>query len=353
MPFRILTAPLATMAGLMVLILSATLPAQSAAQLSPVILAYRPGAVQEMEADPVQVKQMVNSALFTLTSAQDTATAWTRLGIKPTDIVGIKITTVGGPGLSTHHAIVHTICDGLRSAGVPSSQIIIWDKYQDRMRPAGYALRPATANHAAIQSIVPSNYYDPQVTYRNALAGNLMWGDFMFLQSVNGGDVPDDVASLSYYTKFVTQTCTKLINVPVLSDDYYVGLHGCLSTLALGSVDNNRRFRGPPTYGDPAIDEILNQPFIRRKVVLHVLDALVAQCAGGPKFNPIYCRSLGAIYMGRDPVAIDTLALHQLEGMRRALNIPPIGDMASYVQDAPNYNLGTNDRSRIQFVRAP
>jgi hypothetical protein len=358
-PFPLQTA----LAGILAVMISGSLaPARAqskgesehpAGPLSPVILAYRPGAVRLMDADPVQVKEMVNSALFTLTSSHDVVTAWTRLGITPRDVVGIKITTVGGPGLSTHHAIVHTICDDLRALGVPSGQIIIWDKYPDHLRQGGYAVRPATATQAAIEAVIPNNF-DPSVTYRNELAGNLIWGDYMFLQSVSyGGNVPDDVASLSYYTKLVTQTCTKLINVPVLSDDYYVGLHGCLSSMALGSVDNNRRFRGPPTYGDPAIDEILDKPFFRRKVVVHILDALVAQCAGGPKFNPIYCRSLGAIYVGRDPVAIDTLALRQLEGMRRALNVPPIGDMAAYVQDAPNYNLGTNDRRRIQFVRAP
>jgi len=90
-----------------------------AATLSPVIFSERPGAMQNMNADPAQVKQMLNEALLKLTSAQDVGTAWKRLGITPQDVVGIKITTVGGAGLSTHHSLVHAICDGLAAAGVP------------------------------------------------------------------------------------------------------------------------------------------------------------------------------------------------------------------------------------------
>jgi len=329
-------------------------PTPSSAPLSPVIFSERQGSVQNMNADPAQVKQMLNECLLKLTSAQDIGTAWTRLGITPQDVVGIKITTGGGPGLSTHHSLVHAICDGLAAAGVPRSQMIIWDKYQNKMVAAGYPMRDPTNSHAGIGSVIPSGYYDPNVFYKNYLVGSLIWGDYRFLQSASFSDASaDNVNSLSYYTKYVTQKCTKIINVPNLSDDSSVGMHGCMSTLAIGSVDNNRRFRGPPTYGDPAICEILNQDFYRRKVVVHILDAYLTQCAGGPKFNPIFCEGVGVLYVGRDPVAIDYMALGMLERMRKQMNIPPIGNAASYIKSAPSYNLGTDNPRRIQFIRVP
>src|SRR6202012_2273227 len=124
------------------------------------------------------------------------------------------------------------------------------------------------------------------------------------------------------------------------------GIDGCISTLALGATDNNRRILGAPSYGDPAIDEMFDQSFIRRKVVVHILAALVAQCAGGPGFNPQYCQSLGAIYVGRDPVAIDSLALPRLERMRRDFNVPTVGNTSTYVTSAGVLGLGTTDRRR-------
>jgi len=39
--------------------------------------------------------------------------------------------------------------------------------------------------------------------------------------------------------------------------------------------------------------------------------------------------------------------------MRRAMNVPPIGNRASYIHSANYYNLGTTDRRRIQLVRIP
>jgi hypothetical protein len=315
-----------------------------------VILAERPSAVQGYTVDPQQVRQMVNRALMTLTSSADIGTAWTRLGITPQDIVGIKISTAGGTALCTHPALIKAICDGLRAAGVPPTQIIVWDKFQDKMRAAGYPPRAATLQQPAIASIVPSGQYDPSVYFRYGVVGSLIWGDFQFNQSLNSDDVD---ATRSYYTKFVTQTCTKLINVPVLSYSEMFGIDGCLSSLALGSTDNNRRFLGPPTFGDPTIDEIYDQSFIRRKVVVHILDAMVAQCAGGPAFNPQFCQAFGALYVGRDPVAIDSIALPRLERMRREFNVVDPGDTSAYVRSAAVLSIGTTDRRRIQYLRVP
>jgi hypothetical protein len=319
--------------------------------LSPVIIGERPDAVQGYNVDPQQVKQMLNRALLTLTSAPDIGTAWTRLGITPQDVVGIKIATAGGPTLCTHPALVRAICDGLQAAGVPRSQIIIWDKFQDRMTPAGYILRAASDGQPAVASVVPSNNYDPDVYYRNGIRGSLIWGDYQFSQSLSSLGFDYRVLANSYYTKFVTQTCTKLINVPVLNFNEQFGIDACLSNMALGSVDNTRRLLGSPSYGDPWIDEIYDQSFIRRKVVVQILDALVAQCAGGPAFNPQFCQSFGAIYVGRDPVAIDALALPRLEKMRRQLNVPNIGNLSTYLTSASVLGLGTTDRRRIQFLR--
>ncbi len=326
-------------------------PERIVVPLSPVIIAERPDVVQANGVDAAQVKQMLNRSLMTFTSAPDIATAWQRLSITPQDVVGIKITTGGGPALCTHPAIVRTIIDGLVAAGVPKTQIIIWDKFQDKMKPAGFPPHAATDGQPAVSSVVPGNF-DPENYYHNGLAGSLIWGDFQFNASL-APNFDDDLADRSYYTKFLTQVCTKIINVPVLNYNEAYGIDGCIASLALGSVDNNRRFVGPPTYGDPSIDEIFNQSFIRRKVVIHILDALVAQCAGGPSYNPLYCQGLGSIYVGRDPVAIDSLALPRLERMRWFLRMPSVGNTSTYLTSASVLGLGTTDRRKIQFLRVP
>jgi hypothetical protein len=352
--------------------------------LSPVILTEDASVVQRFSVNPDAVRQMVNSSLLKLTSANDLATAWTRLGITPADTVGIKITTMGGPALSSHRPIVQAICDGLQAAGVSSSHIIIWDKYAEDMRSAGYAPVSADNEHVRIAAVFPGTGYDPTNVYKNGILGTLIWGDYEFIR--NDADANDDIivsardavnkdkifanpsgsdasdslltgssipqtSDRSYYAWLVTQSCTKIINVPVLTDNSYIGLNGCLGSLALACIDNNRRFQGDPTYGDPAICEILDKDFIRRKVVVHILDALIAEYAGGPRFDPQFTQSIGAIYMSRDPVAIDSLVLKRIEKWRKQGGIDAIGKMAGHVHSAALFNLGTDDPRRIQLVR--
>ena len=365
-----------------------TTPAPTPPPLSPVIWAENPDVVQRFAVNAEAVHDMVNGALLKLTSAPDIATAWTRLGITPQDVVGIKITTIGGPLLSSHHAIVETICEGLQAAGVPTSHIIIWDKDASDMRYAGYSPTAATPSNVRIGAIFPGTGYDPDAVYQNGILGTLIWGDSEFVRHgddiseamrdvvkskpygevtsgsdtsidddtlTSGGSIPQ-TSNRSYYARLVTTICTKIINVPVLCDNSYVGIDGCLASLALGSVDNNRRFQGDPSYGDPAICEILQNNVIRRKVVVHILDALVAQYAGGPRFDPQFTRQIGAIYVSRDPVAIDSLTLKRLEAWRtsdRNGRIDPIGKTASHVHSAADLNLGTDDPHRIQLVRIP
>jgi len=355
--------------------------------LSPVIWTEHPDVVQRFNVEGERVRQMVNSCLLRLTSASDPGTAWTRLGITPGDVVGIKITTMGGPLLSTHRPIIDAICEGLQAAGVPPSQIIIWDKNASDMRYAGYTPSAATGAHVAIDAIFPGTGYDPEAIYKNGLLGTLIWGDSEFIRhdgedelaaaaseavknnayggngnSGSGGDntlttsAPPQTSTRSHFARLVTTICTKIINVPVLTDNSYVGMNGCLGSLALASVDNNRRFQGDPTYGDPAICEILSNDYLRRKVVVHILDALVSQYAGGPGFDPQFTKSIGAIYVSRDPVAIDSLVLKRLEKWRaedKQGRIDPIGKAASHIPDAASYNLGTDDPSRIQLLRLP
>jgi hypothetical protein len=353
--------------------------------LSPVILTENPDVVQRFAVNPALVRDMLDRSILKLTSAQDLGTAWTRLGITPDDIVGIKITTMGGRLLSTHRDLVQAICDGLQEAGLSPSHIIIWDKFRDDMVRAGYIPAPPTESHVGIASVFPGTGYDPTVFYKNELIGTLIWGDSEFVRAGNpfsdaaaavrdkayggggtdsglgggglgnGLDLSDGIqtSNKSYFASLVSRTCTKIINVPVLTDNSYVGINGCLASLALGCVDNNRRFQGDPTYGDPAICEILSQSFLRRKVVIHILDSLVAQYAGGPQFNPQFTRSIGALYVSRDPVAIDSLVLPRLERWRRQDHIDPIGKTASHIHAAAAFNLGTDDPGRIQLVRLP
>lgn len=356
----------------------------TATKVGVVVQVERPSCVMNFAPNPADVTEMFNTGLKALTGQADSASAWKSLGIVPTDVVGIKIDTAGGVGLSTHRELVAAIVEGLVAAGVPGNKIIIWDKFSDHLRLAGWTPVGPGARTPAIVSVVPGAGFDPKVFYVNEILGRLIWGDLQFrgtrptaadlmnatrraVQAANpsGGDddgpgpsptappSPDQTSNKSFYTTLLTQTCTKIINVPVLSDSPATGLSGCLSTLAMGAVDNTRRFSAEPSWGDPAVPEILDKDFMRQKVVLHVLDAFVAQYAGGPKFNPMFTTSIGALYVSQDPVAVDTLVLKRMERWRKDNQIDPLGRQASHVATAASYGLGEGDVKKMKIIKLP
>lgn len=331
-----------------------------------VVIIERRDMVSRFTVDAPLLSQQFNRGLKVYTKQASVSAAWRHLGIKPSDRVGIKITTEGGEVFSSQRALVGAIIDGLRSAGVSTSQMIVWDKYSRHMVAAGWEPQAATKSEPAIASVLPGAGFDAGTSYKNAILGRLIWGDLFFKgQRENipgmGGNLeetgeekpnrlPEQTSNESYYTTILTRHVDKLINVPVLSDSNGTGIYGCIASLALASVDNNRRFNGPPYYGDVALSEILKEPVIAKKLVLHVLDACIAQYAGGPTFNPNLAEMPGLVYISQDPVAIDSLALVRLENWRSRNNVDPISDRAKHVPEAGLTGIGEDRLEHIQVI---
>jgi len=81
---------------------------------------------------------MVDQALIKLTNASDIKVAWKGL-VLPNDIVAIKVNPLAAAGtpegqkLSTHPIIVDRIVEGLYSAGVLATQVIVWDRFSKHL----------------------------------------------------------------------------------------------------------------------------------------------------------------------------------------------------------------------------
>ena len=193
-------------------------------------------------------------------------------------------------------------------------------------------------------SVIDGTGWDPAVYFQNNLAGKLIWGDLLF-----GKEEGQDLSKRSHLPKLVTGTITKLINVPVLQDHDACGLAGCLYNLSLGMVDNKRRFETMGQHGDPMIAEVCAMLPLREKVVLNIMDGLVAGYAGGPAFKPHYSWNYGALYFSTDPVAIDSLSVEVLDAKRQEAKVPPIGARANHIVTATHLGLGQNERTKIEL----
>ena len=318
-------------------------PPSSATSKSRVVLVRDPSAMDSFTADTTKVRAMVTVGINTLTGEKDEASAW-RHFVSSNDVVGIKINTQAGPLQSTRRAVVEAIAQGLRLAGVTATNIYVFDRDPIQMRAAGY-LKTGATNQMQEVSIIDGTGWEPIAYFQNNLAGKLIWGDLLF-----GKDSEQDLSKRSHLPKLVTETITKLINVPVLQDHDVCGLAGCLYNLSLGMVDNTRRFETVGQHGDPMIAEICNMAPLRDKLVLNVVDGLIAGYAGGLGFKPRYSWHYGALYLSTDPVAIDSLCVDILEAKCREARVPLIRPLATHIITATRLGLGQSAPAQIDLT---
>ena len=302
-----------------------------------VVLVRDPTAVTGWQVDSQRARAMVAAGLKHLTGQTNETAAWQQFVIS-TDVVGIKVSTLAAPLSVTHQAVLDAIAAGLRQAGVPASNIVVFDRDPRKLADADYR-----ATGFRVEPVITGAGWEAGASLDSPLVGKLIWGDLEFGQ-------PEPLSTLSHLPKLLTRTLTKLINVPVLMDHEVTGLAGCLYNLSLGLADNTRRFEQFGQRGDPAIGQLCNLPAVRSKLVLNICDAFIAGYAGGPAFKPQYSWPYGGLYFSRDPVAIDALGLELLEAKRQETHLPPIGDRASHLVTAGHLGLGQSVGSRIELM---
>ncbi len=312
---------------------------------SVVYRATDPDAIHGYKTDPAVVRRMVNQLVLAVTHEPDLARAWRSL-VAPNDKVGIKISAAGGELFTTHRDVVNAIVDGLVAAGQERSRIIVWDRSLGGIREAGY-----TGNEGyQLRAIAPRDGYDPKVTVSAPFLGNLIWGDLDYIGGK--GESPllgDDVntSSVSHLAKILSQDVTKIINVPVLSNSERNGVAGCLYNVTIPNIDNWRRFGVPPDFGASSIPEIYSDPHIGPKVVLNLMDGLLAEYAGGPQSHPNYAFAFDTLYASKDPVAIDAIVRRQIDAWRKRSRLPAIGRTGAHIAVAEQMGLGNASPGRI------
>ncbi len=289
---------------------------------------------------------MVDRLVIAITGQLNVGSAWASL-VSPNDKIGIKISAAGGELFTTHHAVVDAIVEGLVAAGHSRKDIVVWDRQLDAIKQAGY--RPEADGYQLL-SIAPHDGYDAKATFTAPAMGKLIWGDLDFIPQRGENPMRTETVNASdksHFAKIVTEKVTKIINVPVMSDSFATGLAGCLYNVTLPNIDNWRRFAQYGRFGAAGIPQLYAERNIAGKVVLNIMDGLIAAYAGGPRSDPNFAIHFETLYASKDPVAIDALALRRLEQFRADAKMPAIGDLASHVALAGEMGLGNADLARI------
>ena len=263
------------------------------------------------------VHDMIMKGIIQLTGETDKARAWRKIA-QNGQRVGIKTSCIAGRNLSTQVPVVMAIVEGLKLAGILERDIIIWERSDHELKRAGYTLQKGTDS---LRCFGTPSY--------NSETNNINGTKFRL-------------------SSILTDEIDVLINVPILKNHGSAGI-----TLSLknhyGSHNNPGDHHG--NNCDPHIANICAHKDIKSKTKLVVVDALRAQCNGGPGDKPRWKWNPGIILMGYDPVAIDRVGGDIIDERRREVNVRPLGDSHRHIITAANLGLGNESRDKIDIQK--
>jgi len=271
--------------------------------------------------DKAAAAEYLSRALVRVAGAPSPTAAWQSL-FSAGETVGIKLSCLPGPPLSSSKGLVMAIVDGLLSAGIKETRIYIWDRTGRELENAGFKPSYVGIN------IVGTDYY------------------------INGGYSPNIEISGSVGTCFskIMETVDALISVPVLKDHDLAGVSIGMKNF-YGAIHNPNKYHG--NRCDPYVADLCNHPFIKNKWRLTVCDASRVQVHNGPAFSPRYAWEYGGLLVGRDPVALDYVGWQIIEERRKELGLKSLvmeNREPTYIMSAAKLNLGNADMKFIQKI---
>jgi len=301
-------------------------------------------ATDAFQPRPERVKGMVQRAILAATSKDSVSAAWLSL-VSTQDIIGIKVYSDPGPNSGTRRAVVAAVVEDLLNAGIPTNHVIVWDKRLIDLRLAGYM---ELNERFGIQIVGSTDGgYDGTNFYESTLIGNLVWGDLEF------GKKGDDVGRKSFVSNLVSRKLTRIINIAPLINHNQAGVAGILYSLALGSVDNTRRFENDASRLATAVPEIYALPALVDHVALNITDALICQYEGEERGLLHYSSPLNQLWFSHDPVALDVLAIQELDRQRQLAKFSKVKSNLELYFNASLLELGVSDLKKIQVIDVP
>jgi uncharacterized protein (DUF362 family) len=261
---------------------------------------------------------MVDRAVMELTGQSTVAQAWGQL-VHPRDRVGIKVNGIALRNMSSNKETVLAILNGIRAAGVPADQIVLYDQYQgffastritQRDIPAGARIMVHSNREVGASTRVPSG----RTAYAQAMLG-----------------------------------CTAVINVPLIKDHSICGYTGAMKNMTHGSVRNPEAFH--LHHASPQIAELYSHEAIRSRVRVHITDAFKVMYDGGPlDRNPNARVPFEAVFASTDPVATDRVGaniVNEFRARNHMLSLERRGTPPDYIAHAAALGLGIADPARI------
>ena len=268
---------------------------------------------------------LLDRAMQSFYGTADAMSSWKKL-VRPGQVVGLKVNTIAGPGLSTNVTFAQAICERLQQSGIKPGNIIIWDRTNRELDHAGFRLS-SDPNKVRVIGTDSSGYgYE---------------------------DAHEKFGSVSCpLSKILTRTCDVVINLPLLKDHSGAGVTLSMKNM-YGVIRNPNDCHANGC--NPGVADVNSLPGIRSKVIFTIADLTTVGYEGGPGFRPDYAWKHNGVMVARDPVAIDYTGWRIIERKRAEKGLKTLeaaGRVPRYIATAADaqHRLGTDDPRSISVV---
>jgi len=274
--------------------------------------------------DAGRVKALLDRALKAVLGGPD-ATSGLRGIIDPADVVGIKLNCLAGPPLSPTREFTQALVAALVSAGVAPGRIVFFERGERDIRKGGFEVGGGGERPAFLGNDSRAAGYEKEI----AISGQVG----------------------SCLSRILTRRISVLINLGVLKDHNLAGV-GVATKNLFGLIHNPNKFHDNGC--DPYVADVLAFPVVQKKLRLSLVDALTAQCNGGPGYLPEYAWEMNGIMASKDPIALDRVAWDVIEKKRREKGLKTLAKenrAPKWIHTAASRGLGLDDLEKIKIIR--
>lgn len=292
--------------------------------ISKVVLVKAKGILaSDGSVDSARARRAMEAGLRELTGASRAVEATGRL-FSRSDKAGIKINAIAGRSLTTKPETSLALAGLLIDAGLPASNIIIWDRTNRELKEAGYKLNLALGGPKVIGTDTNGIGYESEISSHRTIG--------------------------SLFSTLLTRNITASISLALLKDHGMAGITAGMKNY-YGAVHNPNKYHDSGC--NPYIADLLDTPEVKSKHKLTILDCLLVQYHRGPSYHARWAERLETMLFSLDPVAADSAGWSIIERLRARAGLPPLkedGREPVYLDTAERLGLGNARQENIRTV---
>jgi hypothetical protein len=266
----------------------------------------------------------------------------------------LKIYADSGAGLSTPHALVHSVIAALERRGFAKADIFLVGLNQLRLRITGFLPSLVTGKSAydghPVFVLESGRFFDPVWVYDSPLPTR--FDPILADKQIEG--VPGD-STLEQDRKSFLATPLFLdadfwINLPVYTDHPILGVNGALVNATLWNASNTARFFRSPANAPAAVAEMSAIPELRQTWAFSIASLQHYQFVGGPFFNSLYTVSEPLLWLTNDPVMMDSLARDRINAHRKQQGFENVDEEIRTLEFAETLGVGSTKTKQVRMI---